>query len=143
MDDPDRSSPPYQLPTEDEEYLDWFGGQYGSTWHRKAEGPDNCKWGLFIENFPIPPGYNRDRSTLMVLIPTGYPGAGLDMFYFDPPLARADGRKIGALAAEAHFGTNWQRWSRHFHLFKWKPGEDSIVGYIEYVREELETEASR
>lgn len=137
MDEPDRSSPPYQLPTEDEEYLN---EQYGSTWHRKAEGPDNCKWGLFIENFPIPPGYNRDRSTLMVLIPTGYPGAGLDMFYFNPPLARAGGQEIGALADEAHFDTNWQRWSRHYG---WSPGQDSIVSHIEYVRRELETEVNQ
>ena len=140
MDDPDRSSPPYQLPTEDEQYLNWFDEQHGSTWRRKAEGPDNCKWGLFIEDFPIPSGYDRRRSTLMVLIPTGYPGAGLDMFYFYPWLARADGREIGALADEAHFDTSWQRWSRHYD---WKPGEDSIISHIEYVRHELETEANR
>ena len=140
MDQPDRSSPPYQLPADDEQYLDSFDEQHGSTWGRRAEGPGNCKWGLFIKHFPIPPGYDRERSTLMVLIPTGYPGAGLDMFYFCPPLARADGREIGALADEAHFDTNWQRWSRHY---EWHSGEDSIVRHIEYVRRELETEANR
>lgn len=141
MDELGRSAAfPYELPLEDEQYLDEFAERYGSCWKREAEGPDNCKWGLFIDEFPIPSGYDRDRSTLMLLIPTGYPGAGLDMFYFHPPLARADGREIGALADEAHFATNWQRWSRHYD---WSPGEDSIVRHIEYIREELERETSQ
>ena len=140
MDEPDRSSPPYQLPPEDEEYLDAFDAEYGSSWKRKAEGPGNCKWGLFIEDFPIPPGYDRERSTLMLLIPTGYPGAGLDMFFFYPWLARLDGQEIGALAEEVHFETNWQRWSRHYD---WNPGEDSIAKHVQYARNELKAETGR
>lgn len=149
MDEPDRSSPPssspprlpppYALPPEDEEYLKAFAVEHGSSWERKAEGPNNSKWGLFIENFPIPPGYDRGRSTLMLLIPTGYPGAALDMFYFYPPLARSDDQSIDALADEAHFKTDWQRWSRHY---EWTPGEDSIVSHVEYVLNELKNETS-
>lgn len=137
MDEPSRSSPPFRLPPEDEQYLDWFDEQHESSWKRKVEGPGDCKWGLFIENFPIPEGYNRKRSTLMLLIPTGYPGAGLDMFYFHPHLARKDEQEIGALADEGHFATNWQRWSRHYD---WNPGEDNIISHVEYVLLELNKE---
>ena len=126
---------PYGLPLEDEQYLD---AHYPRSWERRVEG--SSKWGLFVHEFRIPIGYDRARSTLMVLVPTGYPGAALDMFYFAPHLARGDGQGIGALADEVHFGVNWQRWSRHY---EWHPGEDNLCRHIEYVKRELETELQR
>ena len=122
----------YELPEEDMEYLN---AHYPSQWKKISEG--NGKYGLIIENFPIPNGYAVEKSTLMLLVPSGYPGSGLDMFYFDPPLNRSDGRGIGGLATETHFVRQWQRWSRHY---QWSPGEDSLVRHIGYVINELQQE---
>ena len=55
------------------------------------------KFGLLIEEFPIPDGYNVHKSDLMLLVPSGYPGSGLDMFYFSPELSKANG-SIATLA---------------------------------------------
>ena len=123
---------PYELPPEDTEYLN---AHYPSRWRKVTEG--GGKHGLIIENFFVPEGYSVATSTLMILVPSGYPGAGLDMFYFSPQLDRSDGSSIGALAYETHFGEIWQRWSRHYD---WKPGEDSIVSHIEFVRHRLDQE---
>ncbi len=123
----------YELPPEDIEYLD---ANYPSRWKKIAEG--NGKYGLLIDDFPIPKGYTVEKSTLMVLIPSGYPGSMLDMFYFYPPLGKSDGSSIGALVSEAHFGQMWQRWSRH--PYSWLPGVHSIVTHVEYVKNELITE---
>ena len=123
---------PYALLPEDTEYLD---GHYPSKWKKISEG--NGKFGLLIEGFPLPNGYTVEKSTLMVLIPSGYPGPALDMFYFDPPLNRSDGSAINALASETHFGQEWQRWSRHY---EWQPGVDSVVTHVEYVINELRDE---
>ena len=121
----------YELPEEDIEYLD---AHYPSQWKKTSEG--NGKYGLIIENFSLPDGYTLEKSTLMVLIPSGYPGSGLDMFYFDPPLNRSDGQAIGCSdSIETHFARQWQRWSRHY---QWNPGSDFLVNHIEYVRNELE-----
>lgn len=125
----------YELPEEDIEYLN---SHYPSQWKKTSEG--NGKYGLIIENFPLPGGYTLEESTLMVLIPSGYPGSGLDMFYFDPPLNRLDGQAIGCSdSIETHFARQWQRWSRHY---QWNPGSDFLVNHIEYVRNELEEEVS-
>lgn len=122
------------LPSEDSEYL---AANYGDRWSIISEGPG--KHGLLIEDFPVPEGYDRQASTLMILLPSGYPGSALDMFYFDPPLARTDGGGIGNLATESHFARSWQRWSRHYG---WKAGEDSLVRHVEYVKRQLRSEVS-
>ena len=124
----------YELPEEDMEYLN---AHYPSQWKKVSEG--NGKYGLLIENFSLPDGYNVEKSTLMLVVPSGYPGSGLDMFYFDPPLNRPDGREISALAIEIHFARQWQRWSRHY---QWNPGEDSLVKHIGYVINELQREVN-
>ena len=126
---------PYDLLPEDEEYPD---GNYPSKWQKISEG--NGKFGLLIEDFPVPEGYTMGKSTLLVLVPSGYPGSALDMFYFDPSLDRSDGSVINALASETHFGQAWQRWSRHY---KWQPESDSVVTHIEYVKNELNNEVGK
>ncbi len=124
--------PYFALPEEDRQYL---SKTFDSKWRQVEEG--NKKWGLLIDEFPIPEGYNVQHSTLMVLIPTGYPGSRLDMFYCHPPLGRPNGTSIQALATEFHFGQDWQRWSRHYD---WNPGEDSIARHLEFVKNQLSHE---
>ena len=119
----------YDLLPEDTEYLN---GNYPSRWEKISEG--NGRFGLLIEDFPIPSGYTIEKSTLMLLIPSGYPGSPLDMFYFAPSLNTTNGRTIGALVSETHFGRTWQRWSRHY---QWRPGIDTLVTHIEYVKNEM------
>ena len=130
-----QGQPPYGLRSEDVEYLE---GNYPSKWEKISEG--NGKYGLLIRDFPLPGGYTVEESTLMVLIPSGYPGSRLDMFYFDPPLSRSDGSAIARTEPiEVHFARQWQRWSRHYD---WQPGIDDLVRHIEYVRNELKKEVS-
>ncbi|MCY4000294.1 MAG: multiubiquitin domain-containing protein [Bacteroidetes bacterium] len=110
---------------EDIQYLDQH---YPSRWSKKMEG--NAKYGLIIKEFPLPKGYIYRKSTLMILVPIGYPGSALDMFYFWHPLEKMDGSPISSLSSETHFGKEWQRWSRHYD---WKSGHDSIARHIEFV----------
>ena len=122
-------------PPEDSEYL---AANYGHRWSIISEGPG--KHGLLVEDFPVPEGFDRETSTLMILLPSGYPGAALDMFYFDPALARSDGGHIDNLALESHFGRSWSRWSRHYG---WEAGVDSLVSHVEYVKRQLRFEVGR
>ena len=124
---------PYDLLPEDAEYLN---AQHPGAWRKVMEGVG--KFGLVVQHFPVPDGYVERESTLMLLVPSGYPGVPIDMFYLYPPIQRRDGNEIPTLADEMHFGTTWQRWSRHY---QWQPGEDSVATYIEYVRNELQAEA--
>lgn len=126
---------PYELLPEDVEYLN---AQHRNQWRKVAEGEG--KFGLMVRPYTLPEGYAESETTLMVLVPSGYPGVPIDMFYLDPPVHRRDGASINALADESHFGVTWQRWSRHY---EWTPGEDNLVTHLEYVKHELESEAAR
>lgn len=121
---------PYELLPEDAEYLN---AQHRGVWQKVVEG--GAKFGLVVRHFPLPAGYVQRAATLMLLVPSGYPGVPIDMFYLHPPIQRRDGAAIDALAEEAHFGTPWQRWSRHY---SWAPGKDNIATHIEYVRNVLQ-----
>ena len=121
---------------EDKEYLN---STYPGQWEWVSDSPE--KVGLLIRDFPIPDGYTVSTATLMLLIPSGYPGSMLDMFYFlQPGLRKASRAAISALATEDHFGQRWQRWSRHY---KWEPGRDSVINHIEYVKNQLKYELTR
>ncbi len=126
---------PYELLSEDAEYLN---AHHPGAWRKIAEGAG--KFGLIVEHFPLPNGYVEPEATLMLLVPSGYPGVPIDMFYLQPPIHRRDGSAIPALAEETHFGTAWQRWSRHYG---WQPGEDSVATHIEYVGNQLRAELGR
>ena len=123
---------PVTLLPEDSEYLD---RTYRERWSVISEGA--AKNALLIEHFPLPAGFEPEAANLMILIPVGYPGSALDMFYLDPHVRRLDGTQINAIADESHFEMLWQRWSRHY---KWKPGEDTLVRHVEFVKQQLRDE---
>ncbi len=122
----------YGFLPEDIQYLD---KHFPSKWSKVLEG--NAKHGLIIEDFPIPKGFIARQTNLMLLVPIGYPGSPLDMFYFWRPLEKIDGSPISSLNSETHFGKQWQRWSRHYD---WTPGHDSVVQHIEFVVNMLNNE---
>lgn len=126
---------PYELLPEDVEYLN---AHHLGSWEKVVEG--GAKFGLIVRRFSLPEGYVERAVTLLLLVPSGYPGVPLDMFYLHPPIQRQDGAVIGALAEETHFGIAWQRWSRHY---EWVPGEDNIATHLEYVNNELRGEAAQ
>lgn len=122
-------SDPFDLLPEDIEYLN---SNYQDKWDKLHEGPG--KYGLIIYKFPIPIGYKQSNSDLLVLIPSGYPTAQLDMFYFDPPLCKLNELELPAISYEEHFERLWQRWSRHY---EWILGEDNLIRHIEYIKVEI------
>ncbi|MCY4152945.1 MAG: hypothetical protein OXE94_12030 [Aestuariivita sp.] len=126
---------PYVLLREDVEYLD---AHFPERWHKLSEG--SGKHALLIEEFEIPNGFAQEKADLMILIPSGYPGVGLDMFYFNPSLQKPNNQEVEAIALEEHFNRSWQRWSRHY---TWIPGEHNLYLHIEFVRNELETAGSK
>ena len=125
----------FGLQLEDIEYLE---ANYSGQWSLTDPHTGGDLVGLVIENFRLPDGYTTSTADLMIIVPNGYPGSMLDMFYFDPPLQRIHGQAIHALASEFHFGRQWQRWSRHY---QWQPGYDSLVTHIERAKNLLSVEA--
>lgn len=101
-----------------------------------AEANMTC---VVFSNFPLPVGFDRAQSNLLVRLKAGYPDIPPDMWWFDPPIRRADGKPIPATEVmENHLGRSWQRWSRHFTAGQWKSGVDGLESFIALVRRELE-----
>ena len=120
------------LPAEDVRYL---AGK-GYTYLCEQVGSTTL---LIIKDYALPPGFAPVASDLMLEIPGGYPDAGLDMFWMYPAvhLSATSGHPPAADVFEPKFGgLNWQRFSRHG--YPWRPGEDSIVSYLLWVRQSLE-----
>jgi Prokaryotic E2 family E len=121
------------LPT-DREFLD----EYGLPWETIVDG---SQWAL-IHDFPLPRGYNHATTTAAIRIETGYPNTELNMVYFYPPLARSDGKPIGATEAQQPLdGKNYQRWSRHRTAANpWKIGRDHIGTHVILIEDWLDRE---
>jgi hypothetical protein len=89
---------------------------------------------VVIFGWPLPVGYNVATANVHVRFSSGYPDAQLDMAYFEPALARTDGRGINNLSMTPFDGRNWQQWSRHrTPASAWRPGFDDLSTHMALV----------
>ena len=123
----------FAMPETDQDFLD---ASYPG-WETIMQGA--TPW-LILTAFPVPTGYNVSEVMAAIQISVGYPNAPLDMVYFCPALARANGRPIQALAPMTIDGRSWQRWSRHY---PWRVGIDDLATHIERIKNWLNDELSR
>jgi hypothetical protein len=94
---------------------------------------------VVLRDFCLPPGYNRAQADLLIRFSPGYPDVAPDMWWFDPPVKRADGKIIPATEViEHHLGRSWQRWSRHLPAGQWRSGVDGVQSFLALIRKELE-----
>ena len=99
---------------------------------------------VIVYGLRAPPGYNVAAVDVNVRIEAGYPDTQIDMAYFFPPLARIDGRPIGALATDEFDGRTWQRWSRHrTPANPWRPGIDNLATHFALVESWLDRELKK
>jgi len=129
----------FSLPQFDVDYLNTLGLQWETL-----GGAGGTHW-LLIHEWPIKAGYNVDRATVALRLPSNYPDGQIDMAYFSPHLARKDGRTIGASSsAQQVDGQSFQRWSRHrTRQAPWRPGEDDVSTHLVLVDDWLERELEK
>ena len=118
------------LPSNDRNYLESKGFAY-------REINDGALKGLIIDNFSvIPEGkFNVSASSLLILLPQGYPDVPPDMFYFHPELKLTANNSYPdrANSKPSYFQIAWQCWSRHAPATDWRAGIDGIHSYIQRV----------
>lgn len=123
------------LPPNDKSFLD----ARFPTHSVSAGGGMTC---VLIPGLLLPAGLNVSAADLLLRLAPGYPDVPPDMWWFDPPVKRANGGEIPATQAhEHHLGREWQRWSRHLMPGQWRSGVDCIESYLAIVRRELEAAA--
>jgi hypothetical protein len=120
------------LPPDDRAYLEARGQPYQVV----SEANMIC---VVFSGFPLPVGYDRPQSDLLLRLSSGYPDVPPDMWWFAPAVKLADGRSIPATdSIEQHLGRTWQRWSRHFNGGQWRSGIDSLESFLALIRKELQ-----
>jgi len=120
------------LPPNDTKYLSERAVNHSVT----LEANMTC---VVFANFSLPGGLDRTESDLLLRFSAGYPDVAPDMWWFDPPVRRADGQPIPATdVIEHHLSRSWQRWSRHLANGQWRSGVDGLESFLALVRRELE-----
>ena len=122
------------LPVTDATYLEERGTEHTVT----TAGGMIC---IVLPAFPLPEGYDRSHSDLLLRLSPGYPDVHPDMWWFDPPVKFATGAFPPATEVrESHLGRTWQRWSRHFGPGQWRSGIDCLETFLALIRKELQRE---
>ena len=120
------------LPEIDVAYL----GERGIAHEIVVESGMTC---IVMRQWPLPRGFDRNESDLLVRLRPGYPDVPPDMWWFSPPVRLANGQDLPATnAVEAHLGRHWQRWSRHFSGGQWQSGVDGLESFLALIRQNLE-----
>lgn len=106
-----------------EKELALLGEKYPSVRH---DGPNT--W-VIVEDLPLPNGYNRSATDVLILIPSGYPETPPDNFYVPAGLRIAENGQPDAFNANhrEHEGEPWDRYSWH-EDDGWAPAADIEAG---------------
>jgi hypothetical protein len=90
---------------------------------------------LIVPNCPLPNHWGEETTTLLVVLPNGFPIAAPDMFWVLPHLRLKDGREAaGATERTVYLGQTWQRFSWHLTegVSAWRVGHSTMLSYVHF-----------
>ncbi len=102
--------------------LELVAAEYGELDH----GPD-LDW-VIMRRWRLPPGWNKEETRLLVVIPPGYPVTPPDNFYTDADLRLSDGRQPASTSQAAQLGESWLQFSYHLESGDWRPQANLLDG---------------
>jgi len=90
---------------------------------------------IIFKDFPLPVGYNKQHTRLLLKVPLSYPNGNPDMFWVDSDLRLASGENQASANIETVLGESWLRFS--WHPQKWNPALDNLDTFMEFVNRRL------
>ncbi len=98
----------------------------------EAEGWAN----IVFHSYPVPPGFSKRSTELLLKFPISYPNGRPDMFWTDQDLTLEGGRiPRNADSIETALEKPWRRFS--WHPQNWNPGTDNLRTFLEFVNVRL------
>lgn len=93
--------------------------RYGKVTH-----DEGATW-VIVHDVPLPPGWSRSTSDVLMTLGAGYPQTAPDNFFVPAGLRLASGGTPGATSANAmqHSGASWDQFSWHANG-SWWPAAD-------------------
>jgi hypothetical protein len=87
---------------------------------------------LIFDGYPLPEGYNKQTTKMLLRLAAAYPNANPDMFWTEVDVLRADGTPPWkADVIEKYLERAWRRFS--WHPQGWNPGTGNLAMYLEFV----------
>lgn len=98
--------------------------------------PEGGYANVVFSAYPVPSGFSKPSSSLLLRLPMSYPNGKPDMFWMDSDLTlEGGGIPKQARVIQTHVGQQWRRFS--WHPQKWNPGQDNLRTYLEFVNARL------
>lgn len=95
----------------------------------EVEYGQNLEW-VIIRHWLLPPGWNKTATSVLVLIPPGYPVTPPDNFYADNDLRLSGGSQPGSTSLDSmQLGRPWLQFSYHVEAADWRPHSDVLQGH--------------
>ena len=88
--------------------------------------------GVVLEKIPLPPGWNRSETTILIRVPRAYPQAQLDLFFAEAALRLSSGAMPTNASLTNLAGKDWLQFS--WHPRSWRPGVDTLTRYLGFVK---------
>jgi len=85
---------------------------------------------VIIKKWPLPSGWNKTETPVLILVPSGYPVTPPDNFYTDNDLRLANGGMPGNSSINvSQLAKPWLQFSYHVEGADWKPHVDILQGH--------------
>ena len=106
-----------------EEEFDAVKRQYG-----ELTVDEESTW-MIVEHYPLPPGWNKPETKILILIPSGYSTTPPDNFYTDDDLRlENENQALSASPGQNVAGGTWQQFSYHVQPGEWRPHAEPLRG---------------
>jgi len=110
--------------------------------HSTVQVGENNRW-LMIPEYPLPLGWNRERTRLLVVIPPEYPHCPPDNFYVEVGLRLAANNQMPSNYSEGRCPVGGQWGCFSFHAEVWRPAPeiekgDNILTFLTAARLRLQ-----
>ncbi len=110
--------------------------------HGQVDHGPQFDW-VIVRGVPLPQGYNRAATDVLIIMGPGYPNTPPDNFYVTPGLRLANGSppSNSSPGSFSHEGTSWDMFSWH-HEAGWNPATDpedgsNLLGFMREVERRL------
>lgn len=92
-----------------------------ATMYGELDIASDLRW-FIIKKWHLIPGWNKEKTRVLILIPPGYAVTPPDNFYTDPDLAVKGGAQPGNTSATQPIrGQPWLQFSYHIEASDWRP----------------------
>ena len=122
------------MPLTEQQFGRLRGNYPGSTLERQPDGSAL----ITIPDFPLPPGWNKERTSIVFLVPVGYPMAQPDTFWADADLRLRHGGFPANTDLNTRYGRAEPRLWFSYHPTTWDPSRDTLLTFAKLIRRRLD-----